>query len=364
METEKVISSDVTNRIVTVEKLLDIYDIDLEIWEIEKQIINTWEVGAKGPDKKIVTTPLFQVKVWLKKKQAAYDLENIRREFLEDLKQLSPKVPYNKKQNIDKDGKLLEITIFDLHFGKVAWHEEVGENYNIKIASERFNDCIDYFINLYQGTNIEKILLPISNDFFNSDKSHPYNSTTSGTPQEEDTRWQNTFRKGRELLIKNIQKLSQIAPVEVKVIPGNHDYERSFYLGDSLEGWFHNDQNVNIDNSPNPRKYFSFGKNLIGFTHGNNEKVADLPMIMAQENPTDWAMTYYREFHLGHLHHKKEGKFNATNELQGVMVRHMSSLSGTDSWHHKKGYIGARKSAESFLWDKEKGLLNQTYYNI
>ena len=363
MDNQKVITSDITDRVVTVEKLLEIYNIDLEIWEIEKQIVNTWEVGAKGPDGKITTTPLFQVKLWLKKKQVLFELQNVRQEFLEDLKKLSPQVPSNFRKQ-PQEGKLLEITVFDLHFGKVAWHEEVGENYNIEIATQRFNDCIDYFIDLYKGTSLDRILLPISNDFFNSDRSHPFNSTTSGTPQEEDTRWQNTFRKGRELLITNIQKLSKIAPVEVKVVPGNHDYERSFYLGDSLEGWFHNDQNVNIDNSPNPRKYFSYGKNLIGFTHGNNEKLADLPMIMAQENPTAWAMSYYREFHLGHLHHKKEGRFNATNELQGVMVRHMSSLSGTDSWHHKKGYIGARKSAEAFLWDKEKGLLNQSYFNI
>jgi hypothetical protein len=363
MDNQKVITSDITDRVVTVEKLLEIYNIDLEIWEIEKQIINTWEVGAKGPDGKITTTPLFQVKLWLKKKQVLFELHNVRREFLEDLKKLSPQVPSNFRKQ-PQEGKLLEITVFDLHFGKVAWHEEVGENYNIEIATQRFNDCIDYFIDLYRGTSLDRILLPISNDFFNSDRSHPFNSTTSGTPQEEDTRWQNTFRKGRELLITNIQKLSKIAPVEVKVVPGNHDYERSFYLGDSLEGWFHNDQNVDIDNSPSPRKYFSYGKNLIGFTHGNNEKLADLPMIMAQENPTAWAMSYYREFHLGHLHHKKEGRFNATNELQGVMVRHMSSLSGTDSWHHKKGYVGARKSAEAFLWDKEKGLLNQSYFNI
>jgi len=363
MDNQKVITSDITDRVVTVEKLLEIYNIDLEIWEIEKQIINTWEVGAKGPDSKITTTPLFQVKLWLKKKQVLFELHNVRREFLEDLKKLSPQVPSNFRKQ-PQEGKLLEITVFDLHFGKVAWHEEVGENYNIEIATQRFNDCIDYFIDLYRGTSLDRILLPISNDFFNSDRSHPFNSTTSGTPQEEDTRWQNTFRKGRELLITNIQKLSKIAPVEVKVVPGNHDYERSFYLGDSLEGWFHNDQNVDIDNSPSPRKYFSYGKNLIGFTHGNNEKLADLPMIMAQENPTAWAMSYYREFHLGHLHHKKEGRFNATNELQGVMVRHMSSLSGTDSWHHKKGYVGARKSAEAFLWDKEKGLLNQSYFNI
>lgn len=364
MSIEKVLTSEVTNRVVTTEQLLNIHDISLEEWNIEKQIVNSWEVGAKGPDGKIVTTPLFQVKVWLNRKQVEVDLEAIRKQFIDDLKSLSPVVKQKSTLSSLEPGKLLEINIFDLHFGKVAWHEEVGENYNINIATQRFNDCIDYFIETYKNFNIDQILFPISNDFFNSDKSHPFNATTSGTPQEEDTRWQNTFRKGRELLITGIQKLSEIAPVTVKVIPGNHDYERSFYLGDSLQGWFHNNENVTIDNNASPRKYFTYGKCLIGLTHGNNEKVTDLPMIMAQENPIEWAKTIYREFHLGHLHHKKETKFNATNELQGVMVRYMSSLSGTDSWHHKKGYIGARKSAEAFLWDKEKGLQNQTYFNI
>lgn len=364
MNIEKVLTSEVTNRVVTTDQLLNIHNISLNEWNIEKQIVNSWEVGAKGPDGKIVTTPLFQVKVWLNRKQVEIDLNAIRKQFMDDLKSLSPVVKSKPNLSSLEPGKLLEINIFDLHFGKVAWHEEVGENYNIDIATQRFNDCIDYFINTYKSFNIEQILFPISNDFFNSDRSHPFNSTTNGTPQEEDTRWQNTFRKGRELLIQNIQKLSEIAPVVVKVIPGNHDYERSFYLGDSLQGWFHNNENVTIDNGASPRKYFTYGKCLIGLTHGNNEKVTDLPMIMAQENPIEWAKTIYREFHLGHLHHKKETKFNATNELQGVMVRYMSSLSGTDSWHHKKGYIGARKSAEALLWDSEKGLQNQTYFNI
>lgn len=364
MDTEKVITSEVTDRVVTIEKLLEIYNIDLEVWEIEKKVVNTWEVGAKDPSGAIVTTPLFQVKLWLKKKQVAYDLNILRAQFLEDLKKLSPLVKEYKRIPSLEAPKLLEINIFDLHFGKVAWDQEVGENYSIDIATKRFNDCIEYFINTYRGHNIEKILLPIGNDFFNSDRSHPFNSTTSGTPQEEDARWQNTFRKGRELIINNVQKLTQLAPVEIKIIPGNHDYERTFYLGDSLEGWFSNNQNVVVDNSPNPRKYFMFGKCLIGYTHGNNEKVADLPMIMAQENPVQWAKTFYREFHLGHLHHKKETQLRSTNEYQGVIVRFMNSLSGTDSWHHKKGYIGARKSAEAFLWDSEKGLQNQTYFNI
>jgi hypothetical protein len=360
----KVIASEVLSRIVTVDQLLNIYNISLEDWEIERQIVNTWEVGAKGPDDKIVTTPLFQVKVWLKSKREIRTLESIRQEFLEDLKALSPKVGgLHAKKGVSKSSRLLQINIFDLHLGKIAWEKEVGANYDLDIASERFNNCIDHFIATAKGYNISRIILPIGNDFFNSDKAHPYNATTAGTPQEEDTRWQKTFRTGRSLVIENVNKLTQIAPVDIVMVPGNHDFEKTFYLGDSLEGWFHNNENVTVNNSPNPRKYYSYGKVMIGFTHGDKEKIADLPLIMAQENPVEWGVTTYREFHLGHFHHKKEIKYKSTEEYQGVVIRFMSSLSGTDAWHHSKGYISAKKSAEALIWDPENGLDAQLYFN-
>ena len=94
MDTEKVITSEVTERVVTIEKLLEIYNIDLEVWEIEKKVVNTWEVGAKDPNGVIVTTPLFQVKLWLKKKQVAYDLNVLRTQFLEDLLEDARPEPY------------------------------------------------------------------------------------------------------------------------------------------------------------------------------------------------------------------------------------------------------------------------------
>jgi hypothetical protein len=85
---------------------------------------------------------------------------------------------------------------------------------------------------------------------------------------------------------------------------------------------------------------------------------------MANEKPTDWALSTYREFHLGHLHHKKEIKFKSTEEYQGVIIRHFNSLSGSDSWHHKKGYVGAKRSAEALLCDKTKGLKNNLYFTL
>ncbi len=138
-ENTKVISSEITNRVVTIEDLLKIYDVSLENWEIEKQILNTWEVGAKGPDGCIVTTPLFQVKVWLKPKQTTI-LADIRREFIEDIKKISPKIEkINYKQKVDKNPLLLELNIFDLHLGKIAWSEETNHEYNLEIASTIFN---------------------------------------------------------------------------------------------------------------------------------------------------------------------------------------------------------------------------------
>jgi predicted phosphodiesterase len=361
-QSTKVLTSEITSRIVTPDDLLKVYNVSLEEWEIEKQVLNTWEVGAKGPDSKIVTTPLFQVKLWLKNKQSTV-FNNIREEFIEDIKKLSPKIDkISYKPRVDKSPLLLEINVFDLHLGKIAWAEETNHEYNLEIASTLFNNCINEFISECQDKNIERIVLPIGNDFFNSDRSHPFNSTTKGTPQEEDARWQKTFRLGRQLLVDAINKLHQIAPVDVIMVPGNHDFERNFYLGDSLESWFYNNENETVDNSANPRKYYKYGKVLIGYTHGNEEKVTDLPLIMANEKPTEWALSTFREFHLGHEHRKKEIKFKSTEEYQGVIIRYFNSLSATDSWHHKRGYIGAKRSAEALLWDKEKGLKINSYF--
>ena len=359
----KEISSQITDRIVTVDQLLSAHDISLEYWEIEKQIVNSWEVGAKTPEGVIATTPLFQVKVWLVSKKEHKRLDEIKKEFLEDILNLSPIVEkYNYTSNKDKPKKLVELNIFDLHLGKFAWREETNQDYDLKIAIELFNNCINHFIEQTQNINVDRFMLPIGNDFFNSDYSYPYNRTTKGTPQENDTRWQHIFRKGRQLLIENIQKLSQIAPVDIVMIPGNHDYEKVFYLGDSLEGWFHNNENITVNNLANPRKYYKYGNILLGLTHGDKEKITDLPLIMANENPQDWAQTQFREFHLGHLHHKQEIKYKSAQEYQGVIIRYMSSLSGTDAWHHSKGYIGGKRSAECLVWDAEKGLDQQIYF--
>ena len=347
------------SRIKSLDDLIDSCHIDLTIWEVDRYVVNKWEVGS-NVDGNVLVEPLFQVKAWLKRKKI--DVEKIRQELIKDFKQYAPADLSFINRPKSTGDCLLEINIFDLHFGKLCWGEETGENYDTKIAEKRFLKAIETLLKRAEGFDIEKIVFPIGNDFFNSDNLR--NTTTAGTFQDEDLRWQKTFRKGRQLIVKAIDRLNLVADVDVVVVQGNHDFERSFYLGDALECWYNNATNITVDNNANPRKYVKYGKCLIGYTHGNNEKVQNLPLIVAQERPQDWADTKYREIHLGHLHHKREIKYMSTQEYNGVEVRYMRSLSGTDAWHNQKGYKGSVQSAEAFVWNKNEGLIGQFNFNL
>lgn len=348
----------------SVKSLLKEYGVDTKIWEVSRVIINTWDTNI-GNGK---TKPLYQTKIWLQKKIPFLHHEKFINELKEDLKKYSnkkvKKIKYNKKKN--KDYHLAEINLFDVHFGKLGWKEETGSNYDTKIAYKRFMNSLTGLIEKANIFGVDKIVFPVGNDFFHSDNAFPYPQTTSGTPQQEDLRWQKSFREGRKLIVEGINYLSNIAPVDVVVIPGNHDFQKSFYLGDVLEMMYSNNPNVNINNKAYPRKYYRYHNTLIGYTHGNrkNETEKRLVLLMPQEASSLWAKTKFREWHLGDIHHKKVLRFQSELDNQGLVLRYMKSISGSDAWHSRKGYIGAQKGGEAYLHHKKFGCIANFNYNI
>jgi hypothetical protein len=107
---------------------------------------------------------------------------------------------------------------------------------------------------------------------------------------------------------------------------------------------------VNIDISPKTRKYVEYGKNLIGFAHGQEESKR-IEQVMPVEASEAWGRTRYREFLLGHLHSEH------LREIGGVKIRNVSSTTGTDSWHSRLGFVGSIKMSQCFIYHKEYGLL-------
>lgn len=360
------------NHIKTLKDLLKATDVDQKVWNVKDYTVNKWDVTAII-DNQARTFENFQVKARLEKNIETVQERIIGEVFKEMIKNYrapmfttSPKISSRSYEN-----NLFELTMFDLHLGKLAWGGETGENYDTKIARERFLYTIETLIKRASGFAYNRILFPIGSDFFNSDTI--LNTTTKGTPQDEDLRWQKTFAVGVKLIVDAINILKQTGvPVDVVVIPGNHDFERSYYLGAYLEAWFNEDSSVNINNGASPRKYYRFGQVLLGLTHGSEEKEGSLPLLMATdiESKPMWSETTYHEWHVGHIHRKRDVKFTVldrarmTNEDLGVTVRYLSSLTGTEEWHHRKGFVGAIKAGEGFIWNDESGLVAHLNSNL
>ena len=256
---------------------------------------------------------------------------------------------------------LLEISIPDLHVGKMSWDKETGEDYDIEIACKRYREAVMSLATRTDAAFIERILLPIGNDLLNVDNK--MNTTTAGTPQSSDSRFGKIFRTVKNLMVETIDALSAIAPVDVLIVPGNHDEATMFTLGELLDVWYKDSIQVKIYNSPKLRKYYEYGQNMIMFTHGDKEKHAELGQIAAHEEAQMWGRTKYREVHLGHYHRSKTISYTTGDEYPGFKIRILPSLCGSDAWHYAQGYMSA-KAAKAFVWQKDQGLITEHTYNL
>lgn len=379
LETSEIVSEKDSLRIICTSKRLkteqDViseFKIDTSVWQLDKFRVKTsegyrkdksvsWEVedgkvlhGNVKDTGNMLVVQMYHLEALFSRKVQEVRTGLAIRQMIEDSKK---KVAISRpKIKSVPSGLTLEMDFPDLHFGLLSWAEEAGYDYDIKIAKEVITTTLEKLLSHTRNYKIANIILPIGNDFFNADGVDE--ETSHGTPQDQDTRWAKTFRAGRQLAVELIEKLSHVAPVKVLVIPGNHDETLSFYLGDSLEAWFHKDKNVIVDNRACKRKYYAFDRNLIGFTHGYWEKIDRLPMIMPIEQPQAWAASTNREWHLGHIHQKKDLIFK-TEEGNGITIRYLRALCAASAWIFNKGFVGTSRSAEAFLWHPKEGLIAQ-----
>lgn len=340
-------------------------DIDLSVWTITEWECKRYNAWIKNKEGVIEQQPMFSVYAKMKRKKLDSDISLQKEEILRELFDSAPELQIFEigipDDSSPRKDCVYEISIPDIHFGKLAWGEETGEDYDLKIACERFNNAISELLTRVNLEKVERILFPVGNDMINIDNN--LNTTTAGTPQSVDGRFPKIIKVVKNILIENITKLATIAPVDVVIVPGNHDNHTMFMIGEILEAYFANTKKVTIMNSPSPRKYYQYGLNGFQYTHGNDEKHQELGLIFATEEPKLWAATKFRVCKLGHFHKTKKLNWVSTDEHQGFQVEILPSLSGTDKWHKTKGYM-SNKAAKSFLYHKERGKIAEFTYTL
>jgi hypothetical protein len=264
-------------------------------------------------------------------------------DYIDKKRPVYPKLKYPKF----KDANLFVINPADIHIGKLATLMESNSSHNNELIVKMVKEGIMGLLQKASGFNVDKILFVIGNDILHVDNAR--RTTTSGTPQDTDGMWYENFLLAQRLYIDLIEILVQIAPMHIQYDPSNHDYTNGFFLAQNIEAWFRNHQNITFNVGVSHRKYFKYGKNLIGTSHGDGAKESDLPILMAQEASEHWAEAGHRYFYISHIHHKKSKDYGS------VCVESFRSPSGTDSWHHRNGYQHAPRAVEGFIHHKEDG---------
>lgn len=355
-----------TTRKKTEAELIAFHEIDMNVWEQERLQTKYYEQGAKLPDGTIVKTPLYGMTINFKKKDFAKDnlFQNFKDSLLEDLKTIKPPKPQSF-EILKRGGIVPELMITDLHLGKIGL-DFSNEDYNWsnKDCKAAYLGAIQHTIDELKGEKIKHFLLPTGNDFYNIDS--PLNSTTRGTPQMTGQFYEHLFRFGADMLRVAIDYLNEIAPVYVPFIPGNHDANSTFHLGEVIDAVYSNNNTVHVDSSLNKRKYHSFGEVAIGFYHFDQVKQSnayksffvDVPHLSGKK---------YKAIHGGHYHKNSKRLITDTqlkNEDIGIEIEVCPSLTPTDRWHHEKLFTGNLQRSKSFIWSPTKGLLQELYYQL
>jgi len=338
------------NRPRNKEEMAELFDIDTDVYDAEKVVTNQWGKN-------------WQTKIWWRLNFANSLAATLKwDEFIVKIKAASQRflIPIAKTFGLLR--RLAVIEIVDPHHGALSWAPETGTHWDTKLSISEHRCAHYHFLDKINAEETEKILLRLGDDIFHFDKllDGKAGTTQAGTVQDIDTRWQKLFMEVCELCVELITAtVNRVPDVDVIIIPGNHDYQTSFYLGQFLEAYFQNDERISFDTTPRMRKYYRWGCVLLGMTHqpGKRLGINSLADKIREEARKDWGECNYVEFHMGDEHHEEVIDKTGT----GVVIRKLRGLVPNDSWHHDEGF-SSHRGAQMFIYDKVTGLEEIHYY--
>lgn len=288
--------------------LLMAHGYDPNEWELISAKNNIWNVYSKQDG----ISTLYSSKISVKPKSNGFSLERL----LEVIENTKP-ITINIEQFEPDNNRLLEISLFDAHFG-------ISDYEYYKPTQEKIADKIKL-------RKWSEILFAIGQDMFHNNDLK--GNTANGTPIEKvdmNKAWED-LSKFYEPLIALALKQSKY--VKIMYSKGNHDEAISWGFVKYLKARF---PQVDCDDEIIERKIHTFGDIFIGITHGDKAK-KELHSVFINEYPLEWAKAKVREIHKGHFH-VEDGK-----DVYGTMIRTLATRNKTDSWHKDNGFVGAHK---------------------
>lgn len=302
------------------------------------------------------------------------DAESLTDILLKGLSEYKPPIHAPRVNNGDKGNHLLVVDLADVHFGKLCSVQETGSDYTIEEARHRVIEGTKALLSASKGIGVQRILFVMGNDILNTDNGK---TTTSGTPQDTDKSFFQSFRAAQYASIDAINECANLADVDLLHCMSNHDFRSGWQLSQTVAAHFGSHSNVRATDynmSENHRKYYGFERNALMFSHGDGTKEEKIIGHFMQEAKPLVASCDHFYAILHHMHHKMakrrgvdvfqgEKDHNGMTAIvsgsprvegSGIGIEYVRSPSPPDGWHHRNGYMN-RQGVECFAYHAYDG---------
>jgi hypothetical protein len=207
-----------------------------------------------------------------------------------------------------------------------------------------------------KSQSYETLLLVIGNDFLNFDGL--VGETTAGTPQDNSVIWYDLVDEAIALITYVVNQLLTVSNVQIVNVASNHDQQTMFIINRVISAYYKDNQNVTMpDESPRPRKYIKFHRNIVGLTH--NIPLKQALNLMTTEGKEWWTECNHFFYIAGHLHNQM------TYESQGILeILRVPAVCPASRWSSEKGMIATHRGIQSFVIDADMGIVETWNFYI
>lgn len=284
---------------------------------------------------------------WVKTDTDAERQVELMKAVIEGMKsEITPVAPV-KAVRTKRDDKLLNLyTVSDFHLGMLAWADESGDDWDMKIAEDLFSRWFDAAFQKAPdaGTGVINLLGDLAH-FDSLDAVTP----ASGHVLDADTRYQKLVR----YMIRMVRRVVDMALVKHKnvrllIVQGNHDESGMIWLAEMFSTLYDNEPRVFVDTSPDVYKMVQHGKTTLFFHHGHKARFDAIEPVMIAKFRKAFGESVYSYAHVGHLHHQK------IVESRNMVVEQHRTLAAKDAYASRGGWMSGR-SANVITYSAEYG---------
>jgi hypothetical protein len=291
---------------------------------------------------------------WVKTSLDQEKHQQMMLEAIEALKDDIPRISMTSPPPMGLSHLLNCYVITDYHMGMLAWHEEAGDDWDLKIAEDMI---IKWFSQaIHQSPHADNAVFAQLGDFLHFDGMDAV-TPASKHLLDVDTRFAKLVRVAIRVLRQIIDMLLQKHQhVHVIMADANHDPVSQIWLREWFAVFYENEPRITVERSPNPYNAYEFGNTALFFHHGHKKKIENLSEVFVAMFRDIFGRTKYAYAHTGHLHHTH------IKETPLMILEQHETLAANDAYAARGGYISGR-SARVITYSKHFGEVSRLTIN-